>query len=192
VAVYDRPTRNLYGTKYWISRAPRDSYRVEVYKFQNGLKAYESPGVLPRVWTVHKAVAITSESQILPTYAVAEFDPRHEAFFLGETPKLNTCGGDDRAALLRSDFSTVVMQADMQCPGMVVLSDNWFPGWTATIDGQAARIWEAYTAIRGVEVPAGSHRIEMHYRPRTVMLGAWMLALSVGGILRQFLEGLSA
>jgi hypothetical protein len=175
-------TRNLYGTKYWISRAPRDSYRVEVYKFQNGLKAYESPGVLPRVWTVHKAVAITSESEILPTYAAPQFDPRHEAFFLGEAPKLGACGGDDSAALLRSDFSTVVMQADMQCKGLVVLSDNWFPGWTATVDGQPARIWEPYTAIRGVEVPAGSHRIEMRYRPLSVTVGAWMLALSVAGL----------
>ncbi len=182
IRFYSDRTRNLYGTKYWIGRAPSDSYNIEVYKFQNGLKAYESPGTLPRVWTVHKTVAITSESQILPAYGAPQFDQRHEALFLGETPKLSACGGDDRAALVRSDFSTVVMQADMQCPGMVVLSDNWFPGWTATVDGQAARIWEAYTAIRAVEVPAGSHRIEMHYRPLTLMLGAWMLALSVGGL----------
>jgi uncharacterized membrane protein YfhO len=64
----------------------------------------------------------------------------------------------------------------------VVLSDNFYPGWIATVDGQPARIWEAYTAIRGVEVEAGSHRIEMHYRPLTVRLGALMLLLSVMGL----------
>ncbi len=176
-------TRKLYGTKYWISRVPRDSYQTVAYQFQSGLKAFETSDPLPRVWTVHEAVALTSESQILPTYASTEFDPRRQAFFLGEAPKLNPCAADDHVTLLQSNLSGVAIQADMQCPGMVILSDNWFPGWTATLDGQSTRIWEPYTAIRGVEVPAGRHRIEMHYHPLTVTLGAWMLAFSVAGLI---------
>ena len=175
-------TRNLYGTKYWISRGPRSPDQVEVHQFQSGLKAYQSPGALPRVWTVHQAFAISSESQISPTYDSPQFDPRRQAFFLGEAPKLSSCAADDHVALERAAFSAVLIQADMQCPGMVILSDNWFPGWTATVDGTPSRIWEADTAIRGVEVPTGSHRIEMRYHPLTVTLGAWMLALSLAGL----------
>jgi hypothetical protein len=175
-------TRNLFATKYWISRAPRDADQIEVHKFQSGLKAFESPGVFPRVWTVHQAFGISSESQISPTYDNPQFDPRRQAFFLGEAPKLSPCTGEDHATLVHTDFNSVVLQAAMQCQGMVILSDNWFPGWAATVDGQPAKIWEADTAIRGVEVPAGSHRIEMHYRPGSVRLGVSMLALSLAGL----------
>ncbi len=175
-------TRNLYGTKYWISRGPRDLDQIEVHQFQSGLKAYQNPGALPRVWTVHQAFALSSESQVLPMYTSALFDPRRHAFFLGEAPKLSPCPGDDRVALVHSDFDSVAIQAAMQCPGMVILSDNWFPGWSATVDGRPARLWEADTVIRGVEVPAGAHRIEMRYRPLSVRLGAWMLALSLAGL----------
>ncbi|HLM99880.1 MAG TPA: hypothetical protein VK335_11385 [Bryobacteraceae bacterium] len=175
-------TRNLYGVKYWISRTPHDADQIEVHQFQSGLKAYESPGVFPRVWTVHQAFAIASESQISPAYYSPPFDPRRQAFFLGEAPKLSACAGEDHATLVRTDFNRVIIQAAMQCQGMVILSDNWFPGWYAKVDSQPARIWEADTAIRGVEVPAGTHRIEMRYRPVSVRLGAWMLVLSLGGL----------
>jgi len=175
-------SRNLFATKYWISRAARDADQIEVHRFQSGLKAFESPGVFPRVWTVHQAFAILSESQISPIYDNPQFDPRRQAFFLGEAPKLSPCGGEDQATLVHTDFNSVVLQASMRCRGMVILSDNWFPGWYATVDSQPARIWEADTAIRGVEVPAGTHRIEMRYRPATVRLGAWMLVLSLAGL----------
>jgi len=155
---------------------------VEVHQFASGLKAFASPGAFPRVWTVHQAVAISSESQILPAYESPQFDARHQALFLGGAPKLSPCSAEDHATLVSWDFNSVVIKAEMQCAGMVILSDNWFPGWTATVDGQTARIWEADTAMRGVEVPAGAHRIEMHYRPGTVRLGALMLVLSLAGL----------
>jgi hypothetical protein len=174
--------RMLYGVKYWIGRAPRSADQVDIFTGQSGLKVYESSKALPRVWSVHRAVAISSENQISPTMEDAGFDLRHAAFFLGETPKLSACAGEDQTTLVGSDFNSVVIQANMRCRGLVVLSDNYYPGWTATVDGQPARIWEAYTAIRGVEVDAGAHRIEMHYRPLTVRLGAFMLLLSVMGL----------
>ncbi len=175
------PTRALYGTKYWVGRAPRDPEQFEVFAAKSGLKVYEDRRALPRLWTVHRALALSSESQILPTFDDTR-SLRERAFFLGAAPELDTCSGEDRTKLLQWDFSRVSIQADMQCRGMVVLSDNWYPGWAATVDGRPAKIWEAYTAIRGVEVEPGSHRIEMHYRPLTVLLGAVMLGLSVAGL----------
>ncbi len=175
-------TRMLYGVKYWIGRTARDSDQIELFTFQSRLKVYESPGAFPRVWTVHQAVTVARESQISAAFHDPQFDPRHKTLLLGEAPKLETCAGEDRAMLLHSDFSSVAIAAEMQCRGMVVLSDNWYPGWTATVDGQPAKIWEAYTAMRGVEVPAGSHRIEMRYRPLSVFLGATMLGLSLAGL----------
>jgi hypothetical protein len=175
-------TRMLYGVKYWIGRAPRSADHVDVFTAQSGLKIYLSTNAFPRAWTVHRVVALDSDRQVPPTMEDPRFDLRRVAFFLGETPKLSSCAGEDQATLVHSDFDSVVIEADMRCRGMVVLSDNDYPGWTATVDGKPARIWAAYTAIRGVEVEAGRHRIELHYRPLTVRLGALMLALSVIGL----------
>lgn len=177
-------TRMLFGNRYWVSRKPRDLDQVEVFTAGSGLKIYESPGALPRVWTVHRAVSVSSTEQISPAFEDPRFNLRATALFLGETPRrLENCGGADDAKLVRSDFDTVVIEVDMKCGGLVMLSDNYDPAWSATVDGLPALIWDADTVIRGVEAGQGQHRIEMRYRPWTVILGALMLAMSVVGLI---------
>jgi uncharacterized membrane protein YfhO len=59
---------------------------------------------------------------------------------------------------------------------MVILTDSWFPGWRATVDGHPTPILKAYGAFRGVVVDAGDHTIEMRYRPWSVFIGAALTA----------------
>jgi uncharacterized membrane protein YfhO len=63
---------------------------------------------------------------------------------------------------------------------MVILTDTWFPGWRATVDGKSAKIEAADGFLRGVTVEAGAHTIEMRYRPLSVYLGAALSLLAVG------------
>jgi hypothetical protein len=175
--------RMLFGNRYWVSRKPRDPDQVAVYTAGSGLKIFESPRALPRVWTVHQAASVSSQEQVSPAFENPAFDPRTTVLFLGESPRLERCGGTDDAKLVRSDFDSVVMDVDMKCGGLVVLSDNYDPAWSATIDGRAVRIWDADTVIRGVEAGPGQHRIEMRYRPWTVIFGGLMFAMSVAGLM---------
>jgi uncharacterized membrane protein YfhO len=64
---------------------------------------------------------------------------------------------------------------------MVIAGETYSPGWQATVDGRRVRIHEAYSALRGVVVDAGRHRVEMRYRPGSVFLGALMTSLGIAG-----------
>lgn len=55
--------------------------------------------------------------------------------------------------------------------GIVVLSDQWFPGWAARLDGRPAPILRVDEALRGVAVPGGAHTIEFRYLPRWPLQG---------------------
>lgn len=60
----------------------------------------------------------------------------------------------------------------------LILTDLAYPGWTATIDGQPAE-WRTIDGMyRGVSVPAGEHRVEWTYAPRSVRLGAIISAVT--------------
>jgi hypothetical protein len=74
---------------------------------------------------------------------------------------------------------TVVVETDATGRRLLVLTDLYYPGWTATVDGAAAPIHVANAAFRGVSVPAGRHRVEFTYRPRSVRYGG---ALSLVGL----------
>ncbi len=73
------------------------------------------------------------------------------------------------------------IQFDVDAPGdvMLVLADTYYPGWNCAVDGHDAPIETAHGVFRAVRVPAGPHRVEMAYEPRSFLFGA---ALSVAGI----------
>ncbi len=66
------------------------------------------------------------------------------------------------------------MNADLRCRGLLVVSETFYPGWEATVDGKPEPIDEVFGALRGVVLESGSHRVEMRYRPGVVRLGAWL------------------
>jgi len=57
-------------------------------------------------------------------------------------------------------------------PGLLVVIDRYDIGWRARIDGQESRVVAVDAMLIGVPVPAGDHRIEVFYQPRSVTIGA--------------------
>ncbi len=74
----------------------------------------------------------------------------------------------------------MVVETDAPSPGYLVVSDSFDPGWSATVDGQAATIYPAYCAFRAVYLPEGKHTVVFEYSPAGFRLGLW---ISVCGIL---------
>ncbi len=65
----------------------------------------------------------------------------------------------------------MVVEADADKPGLLVLSEVWYPGWRAKVDGVEAPIQRAEGVLRGVWLEAGRHTVEFRYAPRTVWAG---------------------
>jgi uncharacterized membrane protein YfhO len=62
-----------------------------------------------------------------------------------------------------------------------VVSDTFYPGWRAWVDGAPAVIYSVDGAMRGVMVPAGAHTLTMRYRPAVVFEGAALTLLGIVG-----------
>ena len=54
---------------------------------------------------------------------------------------------------------------------ILVLNDTWAPGWTATVNGEAAQVLRANYAYRAVFVPAGTSRVVFTYHPWPLIVG---------------------
>ena len=52
--------------------------------------------------------------------------------------------------------------------GLVVFSEIYYPGWTATLDGKPLQLARVDYTLRGAVVPAGQHKIAMEFRPKSV------------------------
>jgi uncharacterized membrane protein YfhO len=71
------------------------------------------------------------------------------------------------------------VRATAEAPGVLVLADQFSPGWEAHVDGVATPIVRVNAILRGVPLTPGAHEIVFAYRPRGLALGA---ALSFTGL----------
>ena len=161
---------DLYGVRYRIGRsAPSDAGR-EVFSSAQGWKVWERPGAFPHAWVVHKTIVAGSREEVIRTVLSPAVNLR-ENVVLDRPAVVEACSGGESARVDRYENQRVDLSVQLACSGVLVLSDNWFPGWSATLDGKRVPILEADGALRAIIVPGGSHRIEMRYRPASIALG---------------------
>jgi hypothetical protein len=72
----------------------------------------------------------------------------------------------------RSASDSLAVAVDAARDALLVVSRLDFPGWRATVDGTETEIVRVHEAMMGIVVPAGSHRVVLAYRPRSVLVGA--------------------
>jgi hypothetical protein len=82
------------------------------------------------------------------------------------------CRAGPAAAVERYQSQDVVLSVPASSPGgVLVLTDAWFPGWAATVDGAPAPVLKVDGALRGVALAPGAHTIEFTYRPAWPLQG---------------------
>jgi hypothetical protein len=138
------------------------------------VKVYEHLGVLPRAWVVGQAEA-ADDATALARLADPEFDVGQTVLLADGGAAVND--GTTRAAVISAYApERVVVQAEG--PGTLLLTDAYYPGWSATVDGQPADILRADVMFRAVTLPAGKHEVVFSYAPRSVTVGLWVSGLA--------------
>jgi hypothetical protein len=150
---------------------------------------------LPRAYFVAKAHPVSNEGEAIAHLTGPNFDSRQEVVIIESQPDAlpatNLSGATAQAdsALSTTNLkevlvtgqspNRVILAVDAAQPGLVVLTDTYYPGWQATIDGQPAQIWPANLTFRAVPVEAGRHTVQFSYRPATVGWGAWISGITL-------------
>jgi hypothetical protein len=101
---------------------------------------------------------------------------------LAEPRKAVGCGQQSASSgrVTRLLATTVDVSFTADCDRLLVFTDSWAPGWSATIDGTPVPVLRVNNAIRAVMAPAGEHSLVWHYRPRFLVPLIALLALGVG------------
>jgi hypothetical protein len=171
IEAYTPRTKMLYGVNYTLSKKPTMPGQEELFRDSNGVIVFKNPNVLPRVWTVHEAIQVRNPQDARNHLQDPNFDLRKKTFGYAAPPPLERCDGDQIRYFSRATNSTTAM-VDMKCRGMLIESENDAAGWIALVDGVEMPVYEAYGVLRGVVVGPGAHKVEMRYRPLSVIAGA--------------------
>jgi uncharacterized membrane protein YfhO len=144
---------------------------------KQGVWIYQNPNALPRAYVVHhmqvasdeQALAVLNASDFSPYKTVLLSTPLSEAEMasLAPTPVRAT----ERAEITRYDLHRVDVKVNLGSPGMLVLSDNYYPGWHVSVDGVPAPLLRVNTTFRGVYLPSGAHQVTFDFVPVVLYVG---------------------
>ena len=163
---------------------PRRNARFQLIFDGKKERVYENKEALPRAYVVGEAKIVPQSEDVLETLASEEFDARGMVILEEPAPVLSA---QSRATFERSTVTyrsmlpeNVVLEVRTEGDGFLVLTDQYFPGWKAYIDGKPTKIYRANYLFRAVALPAGQHEIVFRYHPWNFRLGA---AISITAIL---------
>jgi hypothetical protein len=175
---------SLYNVKYVLSPyAMETPRRFELLGHFSGVHLYRNPDVLPRAFVVGRVRIVGGAAEALSALGARNFDPSEEVI-LFDHPGVPLGRGHESSTADLVDYGTnrVVVQVEAASDGLLVLSDTWYPGWKATIDGRPTKVLRANHALRAVAVPAGSHEVRFEFRSRSIALGAVVSLVAFAGM----------
>ena len=139
---------------------------------------YENPDALPRAYLVNAIEVADRPEGALDAMKRPGFDPRRTAIVYdepAERPAPSATPGT--AELVEYEPSRVVVRTRADTRSLLVLADNMYDGWEATIEGEPAEILLTNHTFRGVMVDAGTHEVVFRFRPDGLITGVWIYAL---------------
>ncbi len=156
-------------------------------------------GYLPRAFMVYDVRVMTGEQALIAEMNREEFDPAGTALLEtdpGRTlpPVTGIPAWSAEIREYRNDRIGLAVRTDRD--GMLVLSEMYYPGWTATVDGAETPVHRTDYNLRGLFVPAGTHTVEVRFTPAALARGLWItlgtLLLCAAGIVLPLTQRRSA
>jgi len=137
---------------------------------------------LPRAYLVNKLEIVKEEDKELNLLFNPSLDLNTTAVVeqkIFGIPKLKQSDKQGRAIIKEYRANNVLIQTHSSSDSFLVLSDNYYPGWKAYVDGKEAPIYRTNYTFRGVKIPSGIHSVNFVYDPVSFKIGA-LLSIALG------------
>ena len=138
---------------------------------------------MPRFHVVRRIERAGDEEESFRLLTDATFDPVSTAILEADPglplgPLDGSTAGDD-LRLVSETPEHIILDARLASAGLLVIGDNYFPGWRAAVDRRPAPLLRADYTLRAVPIEAGAHSVDLVYDPLSFRLG---VGLSAAGL----------
>ena len=153
------PVLNMLNTKYFI------------VGLQNGQTVpVQNPYINGNAWFVDKISYVDNANEELD--AVGKLNLKHEAVadkkFEAQLGKATPETSTDLITLKAYEPNHLVYNVTSKNGGIIVFSEVYYPGWTATVDGQQAELGRANYILRALNVKPGKHEVVLDFHPASL------------------------
>ena len=153
------PVLNMLNTKYFI------------FPLQGGQTVpIQNPYVYGNAWFVDQITYVDNANKEIE--AVGKIDLRHQAVADAKfKSQLGEATMQDTASIVKiTSYEPNRLTYDVNSGkgGVLVFSEIYYPGWTATIDGEAVELGRVNYILRAIHIQPGQHQVELAFFPKSV------------------------
>ena len=146
---------------------------------------YRNNSCLERAFLVRRSKVMPADADILKYMGSKEFKPAEEIVLENEV-KLPAAArlpagdiGKDSVNIIKYTPNEVEIDLYAASPAFMLMSDTYYPGWKAYIDGMRTKIYRADYFLRAIVMPQGRHSIRLIYDPLSFKLGLAISLISI-------------
>lgn len=153
----------------------------------DGWSMYKNLRAFPRAMLIHEYEVVADDAGLLRLMFSDAVDLSKTVMLekppSGITVAKPAVSNTSKAMITTYSPNRVEVSTHADADGLLLLTDTYYPGWKAEVDGIPADIYRADYAFRAVAVPSGEHRVVFRYMPLSFVLGASATAVSALGLL---------
>jgi uncharacterized membrane protein YfhO len=161
------------------------------YSVSDKVKSVKSGPYLPHAFLVHKAVVVP-QAKVLPYMASRDFDPTETVVFESQYrqflhPRQSVEDFKGYCSIKNYGGEQIQIETSANHACYLFLSEIFYPGWEAAVDGKRVPILPGNYVFRVVPLEAGKHQVEIRLVAWPFRVGAIVTVLALAGSLGLFL-----
>ncbi len=136
---------------------------------------------LPLIWAVRDYRVASSEAEVLELMGDAQFHPGDYVILEDRPTGLSRVlpGARPHTELASLGPLRKIIKTRSDQPGLLVIAENFHPGWQALLDGQPTTIYRANYTAQALYLPSGEHVFTLLYLPSSLIAGAGISGLTI-------------
>ncbi len=161
----------------------------QVYRDEQ-IRVFENAAAMPRAFLVPQVVVARDDWAALSLLRDGVADVRKTVVLEAPVPTavaLPAANAPDgpvgTASIALYENESVTIRTTASQDSMLVLTDPYYPGWVARVDGRETPVMRADYLFRAVVVPAGTHTVTFSFEPATVALGGGVTVVGALAVL---------
>jgi hypothetical protein len=181
----------LMNVRYVVDNRDISSDGLSLVFEEDELRVFEMNDPFPRAWFVSQVETISEDDQAIARLADDNFDLRRSAILADALAVPLSEASASTLSIL--DFSPNHLKIEVEATGthLLVLSQIYYPGWRARVDGLPAELVRVNVVQQGVVVPTGKHTVELSFKPDSFRWGTivsgvgfsvWLVMIILGEI----------
>jgi hypothetical protein len=144
---------------------------------------YRVDRVVPRAYVVPKFIVERDPIKTLQRLSGSDFNPLNEVVL--ERPLLFSSDENLKSQVRITSYTNqaVIIRSSLDGPGVLVLTDSFYPGWRVYVDGREKEILRANLFFRAVALSKEDQLVEFHYKPLSFTIGSGVSLITLCGLL---------